>query len=645
MTPLTKHGFIRVAVASPSLVLGHPGENREELRTMAEQAHKEGCRLIVFPELCVTGYSCADLFFQSSLRAAAIEQTVGLAADLEKIPIACVVGLPLEVDGRLYNVAAVLSAGRVLGIVPKSYLPNAGEFYERRWFSPAHTLNRDEVEFGGEYCPIGIDLLFPFEGVNGATLGVEICEDLWGVTPPSFQAALQGATILANPSASDELLGKAAYRKQLVQQQSARTHSAYLYAAAGPGESSTDLVYSGHSIIAENGALLGESERFRFEPQMVIVDVDVQHLVHERLHNSSFRDDGPSVDAYREVPIPWPKSGKDLAQAPVRRPLRKHPFVPDVGHGRRAVCEEVFHIQATGLARRLAHTKSKTAVLGVSGGLDSTLAALVIVEALKRWNPGGCKVLGITMPGFGTSGRTKGNAEKLAEALGMELRTIPIGDAVKRHLEHIGHPGDVHDITYENAQARERTKILMDVANMTNGLVVGTGDLSEAALGWCTFNGDHMSMYHVNAGVPKTLVRYVIGWCADELFKGEASAVLHDIIDTPISPELLPPDAEGNLQQKTEDVLGPYEVHDFFLFYFVRHGFSPAKVEFLANQAFADTYTPEEIATWLKAFLWRFHRNQFKRSSMPDGPKVGTVALSPRGDWRMPSDLTPGYWE
>lgn len=642
MSKLESFGFVRVAAITPALVLGKPAENRKTVERLAKKAAADDCRIAVFPELCLTGYTCGDLFYQTALRDEAAAELAMLAKNLAAAPIAVVVGLPVQIDGRLYNMAAVVGGGRVCGLVPKMFLPNSCEFYERRWFSPAPTLAVEEINHERFACPVGADLIFQIGDMPNLKLGIEICEDLWAAAPPSSQLALAGATVITNPSASDEVLGKNGYRRQLVSQQSARCHAAYVYAATGPGESSTDVVYSGHDLICENGNLLAESERFQFDDQTITADIDIEHLVQERLKNTSFRDGERCCGSFRQVEVPLArKAGKAALSLPLRRSIARHPFIPAAVSERKSVCEEIFHIQSTGLARRLAQAKVKTTVIGLSGGLDSTLALLVIVEALRRHNPGRCKPLAITMPGFGTTKRTKSNAEKLAEALGIELRTISIADAVRQHFADIGHSERQHDVTFENAQARERTQVLMDVANKTGGLVVGTGDLSEAALGWCTFNGDHMSMYHVNAGVPKTLVKYVIGWCADEQFEGEARKVLHDIIDTPISPELLPPDKEGAIAHKTEDILGPYEIHDFFLFYFVRHGFSVEKIAFLAGQAFRGTYTEKQIRAWLDGFRKRFFTSQFKRSSMPDGPKVGSVALSPRGDWRMPSDASP----
>lgn len=624
------HGFARVAAVSPELVLGDVATNLAILKRDMVALAAQGARLIVFPELSLTGYSCADLFHHVALLKRARQALTELAESTAELGCVAVVGLPLAVESRLYNVAAVIAEGQVLGYVPKCFLPNSGEFYERRWFSPAATLGVSVVEG----IPIGTDLLFAADDLPGFVLGIEICEDLWTVIPPSSHAALAGATVLANPSASDEILGKAAYRRGLVNQQSARCLAAYIYAGAGAGESSTDVVYSGHGLVAENGVLLAETERFSFQTQTAVADVDLQRLQHERFKSAAFRDD-EARPVFRPICFTFSKAA---AGEKLLRPLSAHPFVPPAGADRQAVCEEIFAIQATGLARRLRQTKSKTVVLGLSGGLDSTLALLVLIEALKRADMPRSAALTVTMPGFGTTERTKGNAEKLAEALGITLRTISIKAAVEQHFSDIGHPAGLHDITYENAQARERTQVLMDVANQTGGLVLGTGDLSEAALGWCTFNGDHMSMYHVNAGVPKTLVKYLIEWAATELYAAEAGDILHDVIATPISPELLPVGADGQIEQKTEDTVGPYELHDFFLFHFVRHGCPAEKIRYLASIAFAGKHEPVVIEKWLAVFLRRFAQNQFKRSSMPDGPKVGSLALSPRGDWRMPSD-------
>ncbi|MDZ4289885.1 MAG: NAD(+) synthase [Prosthecobacter sp.] len=629
-----QHGFVRVAAAPPELRLGDAEYNAEVTAQTLRQVAGDGCRVVVFPELGLTGYSCADLFHLPGLQQAAINGLLAVADGSRGLGCLVVVGLPLAVEGRLYNMAAVIGEGRVLGCVPKTFLPTSGEFYEHRWFSPAPTLSAKSILLSGVEVPVGTDLLFAATDLPGLVLGVEICEDLWTVLPPSGRAALAGATLLANLSASNEVLGKVQYRRGLVAQQSARCIAGYIYAGAGAGESSTDVVYSGHGIVAENGVQLGETERFSFATQVVVAEIDLQRLAHERQKSTAFKDS--RAEGFRRIGVALGPCG-DPSGA-LRRTVSAHPFVPSAEHDRRIVCEEIFAIQATGLARRLRQTHSKTAVLGLSGGLDSTLALLVMLEALKRAGMPRSAALAVTLPGFGTSARTKGNAEQLAEALGVTLRTIPIGAAVTQHFADIGHPAGLHDVTFENAQARERTQVLMDMANQTGGIVVGTGDLSESALGWCTFNGDHMSMYHVNVGVPKTLVQYLIDWCASELYAAEAGAILRDIIATPISPELLPIGADGAIEQTTEGTVGPYELHDFFLFHFVRHGCGAAKIRYLAAHAFGDRYGAAEVGKWLAVFLRRFAQNQFKRSSMPDGPKVGSVALSPRGDWRMPSD-------
>ncbi len=634
MTPLEhrQFGFLRVATVAPELRLGDPAFNADRTIEALDQLGTEGVELAVFPELGLTGYSCADLFASAALRAAALRALARVVEATRTRPIVALVGLPLEIDGRLFNVAAVAAAGEIQGLVPKSFLPTTQEFYEERWFARAEALTRDEIEIAGTPVPVGTDLLFDLAGRPHACLGLEICEDLWAVEPPSGALALAGATILANLSAGNELLGKAAYRRDLVVQQSARLLAAYVYAGAGPGESSTDLVFSGHQLIAEAGQLLAESRAFQFSTDVVIADVDLQRLTHERLRNSSFS--AATAGGFRRVRVPL---GEPAATG-LRRTIAAHPFVPSDPAARRANCREIFALQATALARRVRHTNSRTLVLGLSGGLDSTLAALVAVHALAKLGRPAADLLAVVMPGPGSTDRTQGNAAALAAALGATLRTIPIGPAVAAHLADIAHPEGLHDATYENAQARERTQILMDVANQTGGLLVGTGDLSEAALGWCTFNGDHMSMYHVNAGVPKTLVRHLVTWCAEDEFADPVRSLLLDIVATPITPELLP------AGQNTEDAVGPYELHDFFLFHMVRHACGPAKILALAELAFAGRHDRATLLRWLRVFVTRFFAHQFKRSAMPDGPKIGTVALSPRGDWRMPSDASAQAW-
>jgi len=628
-----QHGFARVAAAVPALKLGDVSVNSARILELWRRAALEqGASLVVFPELALTGASAADLFFSSALLEAAWQALEPLASAGSNLAAVAVVGLPLRVDGRLYNVAAVLGAGRVLGLVPKTWLPNAGEFYERRWFSAAEALNRSI--FSG--IPIGSDLLFEALDLPHWVLGVEICEDLWTVIPPSSTAALCGATILANPSASPEVVGKAAYRCALVQQQSARCLAAYIYCSSGAGESSTDLLYSGHAMIADQGIVLTQSRRFEFAGQCISADVDLHAVAFERLHSTSFRD-APSPRPMRRVRFEFGGRRPEGEQA-LQRPLPALPFVPDAPGQRDAACEEIYAIQSTALARRLMGCGARRVVLGLSGGLDSTLALLVGLEALQRCGLPLSAMLAVTMPGPGTGLRTLGNACALAEALGVELRNIPIGPAVAQHLADIGHREGLHDVTFENAQARERTQILMDLANQEGGIVLGTGDLSEAALGWCTFNGDHISHYHVNVGVPKTLVRHLVHWAAGHRHPGRAGEILLDVVDTPISPELLPAAADGSMVQQTEETLGPYEVHDFLLYHLLRRGADRQRLGWLLGLAFEPRYPKQSLQRWLEVFLARFAAQQFKRSVMPDGPKVGSVALSPRGDWRMPSD-------
>lgn len=641
-------GLLRVAVVTPEVRVADVAFNVEATLHALRRAAARRVALAVFPELGITAYSCGDLFYQSLLLEHALRALETVERACAEVGICAVVGLPVAVAGRLFNCAAFVAPAGVVGVVPKRYLPSTGEFYEERWFtsgeSAAAAATPTLLLASGREVPFGADLLFEAREMPGCLIGVEICEDLWAVEPPSGSMALAGATLLVNPSASTELLGKADYRRELVRQQSGRCFASYLYAASGPGESTTDVVYGGHSLIAENGSILAECARFHFDTQLALADIDVQRLQHERLHSHTYGFQTTTA-AFRRVPfslpgtlLPWPDA--DL----IRPSLSRTPFVPGDPARRAAHCEEVFAIQATALAKRLRHTGAQHVILGLSGGLDSTLALLVTVRACDALGLPRTGIEAITMPGFGTTARTRSNAEALAAHLGVNLRTIPIADAVRQHFADIGHDEGDHDVVFENAQARERTQILMDVANGIGGLVVGTGDLSEAALGWMTFNGDHMSMYHVNAGVPKTLVRYLVEWAADAIFTGEASHVLRDIVATPITPELLPLGDGQQLEQKTEETIGPYELHDFFLFHTLRYHFPPRKVDFLARQVFADSYDTATIRRWLATFYRRFFSQQFKRSSMPDGPKVGSVALSPRGDWRMPSDASSALW-
>ena len=634
---MDNYGFVKVAAAVPQVAVADCARNAERIVALAQQAARRGVELVAFPELAVTGYTCADLFLQPALLDAADEALGEIMRQTRKLPLALIVGLPLRHEDRLYNCAAVVAQGRLLGVVPKSYIPNYAEFYEARWFASGAGIEEERITAAGQEADFGTELTF---AVNGAEFGIEICEDLWVASPPSSRLALNGAKLIFNLSASPEGVGKHAYLRELVAQQSARTHTAYVYCSAGFGESSTDLVFAGNGLIAENGTMLAQAARFSLDEQLTVADVDIERLEFERRRNTSFRmreEAGESTVIEMELPDALKASALDRRVDPM-------PFVPADEAHRSERCEEIFQIQSHGLARRLAHTGCRCAVVGISGGLDSTLALLVTVRTFDKLGLDRRGILGITMPGFGTTDRTYRNALKLMEGLGVTVREIPIRDACLQHFRDIGLPESDRSAAYENAQARERTQILMDVANMEGGLVIGTGDLSELALGWATYNGDQMSMYGVNASVPKTLVRHLVCWAADTERDGATRATLLDIIDTPVSPELLPADREGNIAQKTEDLVGPYELHDFFLYNFVRAGFRPAKIAFLAEQAFAGSYDRETIVKWLRVFFRRFFAQQFKRSAMPDGPKVGSVSLSPRGDWRMPSDASAALW-
>lgn len=639
MIDLHDYGMLRLAVAAPELNVADVEFNLSAICSTAREAHRQGARIVLFPELCLSGYTCADLFYQHSLQRRIDAGLCLLQEFTAEHAMTLIVGVPLSLQGRLFNCAAFICDGRICGFVPKRYLPNSGEFYEQRWFSPATAVASDCYLLGDNEIPFGPDLLFRADDFSDLMIGIEICEDAWSVAPPSGSQALAGATLLLNLSASPETLGKHAYRRTLVSSQSARCLAAYAYASAGPNESSTDLVFSGHSLIAENGQLLLESERYRFDSQLIVADIDIERLVGERQRNTTFAAGRPELN-YRTIPFALNAVGVDA----LLRQIDSAPFVPPDNEERAARCHEIFQIQTSALMKRLLHIRAKQAVIGLSGGLDSTLALLVTIKAFDRLALDRSGIVAVTMPGFGTTERTKGNAEALAEELGVTLRTISIDAAVRQHFVDIGHDPEVTDVTYENSQARERTQILMDIANQGGGLVIGTGDLSELALGWCTYNGDHMSMYAVNSGVPKTLVRYLVSWCASEEFSGRAAAVLEDVCATPVSPELLPPDADGNIEQLTEEVVGPYELHDFFLYQVVRMHYSPRKVLLLARLAFAGQYDLDVLLKWLKSFYRRFFSQQFKRSCLPDGPKVGSVALSPRGDWRMPSDASAALW-
>ena len=628
-------GFLKVAAAIPALRVGDCTYNTERMAALAEEAARRGVEIVVFPELGTTAYTCGDLVLQPTLLDAADEALARLARDTRKLPLALIAGAPLRHGASLYNCAVVMTQGKILGVVPKSYIPDYGEFYEGRWFASGAGISEERIDVAGQQADFGADLTF---AVNGAEFGVEICEDLWAPIPPSSQLALNGAKVIFNLSASPELAGKHDYLRQLVAQQS--TLSAYVYVSAGLGESSTDLVFAGNGLIAENGSILREAERFSTDEQIVVADVDIQRLEFERRRNTSFRQrESSSENTVIEMEIP-----EGLRAAVPERDIDPMPFVPKEEGDRHERCEEIFRIQSHGLARRLLHTRSEKAVIGISGGLDSTLALLVTVRTFDLLRLDRAGILGITMPGFGTTDRTYRNALELMRGLGVTVREIPIREACLQHFRDIGLDPSERSAAYENAQARERTQILMDIANMEGGLVVGTGDLSELALGWATYNGDQMSMYGVNASVPKTLVRHLVKWAADTESDPATRATLLDIIDTPVSPELLPADADGKIAQKTEDLVGPYELHDFFLYNFLRLGYGPEKILLLAEVAFEGSYNRETILKWLRTFFRRFFTQQFKRSAMPDGPKVGSVALSPRGDWRMPSDASAAVW-
>ncbi len=643
MQNLLSYGFLRAAVCSPELRVADVEFNVRVMVDAMQRASEENCALVLFPELGVTGYTCGDLFYQTLLLESARNALNTLAQATAENNLAAVVDLPILEEGRIYNCAAFLCNGRIVGIVPKTYLPNTQEYYEQRWFTSSRNATFNEITIGNTRVPFGADILFRAENLPGCVIGIEICEDLWAINAPSSDKALAGATILLNPSASDDTLGKSEYRTDLVAHQAGRCLAAYLYAGAGPSESTTDVVFAGHSLIAENGIVLALTERFRFETQLAIADIDVERLVNERTKNTSFSQQS-ATQKFRVIDFDLPEPRRDVMPSQVYRPLSRTPFVPTDPERRALHCREIFALQATGLAKRLKHIGAKNVTIGVSGGLDSTLALLVTIKAFDILGLEHKGIHALSMPGFGTTARTKSNAEQLATNLGITFRTIPISDAVRQHFQDIGHDETTHDVVYENAQARERTQILMDVANQINGIVVGTGDLSELALGWATYNGDHMSMYGVNAGVPKTLVRYLVEWAADAEFSGDVKNILRDIVATPITPELLPIDDKGAQAQSTEASIGPYILHDFFLFYMVRHQFAPRKIFFLAQRAFENEYDAKTILKWLGVFYKRFFSQQFKRSALPDGPKVGTVALSPRGDWRMPSDASAALW-
>lgn len=634
-----QNGFITVAAAIPQVKVADCIYNTQQIESMIAQAEGKGVEIIVFPELSITGYTCQDLFLQHTL----LEQTetaVMMLLDFtRKLDVITIVGLPVIVGDLLLNCAAVIQKGDLLALIPKTYLPNYSEFYEKRWFASSQDLHPTEIRFAGTRITVTREPQL-IRTCDGAILGIEICEDVWAPAPPSNRLALAGADLIFNLSASDELIGKHAYLKSVLAQQSARTITGYIYSSSGFGESTQDVVYGGNALIYENGKLIASAERFSMKPQLIISQIDIERLRTERRTNSTYvnaqRGNVASIlDAHSITP-------RDFVML---REIDPHPFIPK-SKDMKASCDEVLNIQVSGLAKRMLHTNSKNVVIGISGGLDSTLALLVCVKTFDKLGLSRKGIIGVTMPGFGTTDRTYHNAIALMESLGVTIKEINIAKSVMQHFEDIGHDPKVHDVTYENAQARERTQILMDLTNKIGGFVVGTGDLSELALGWATYNGDHMSMYGVNASVPKTLIQYLVRYVAEEMEGDDkkGAEVLLDVLDTPISPELTPADEKGNIKQKTEDLVGPYELHDFFLYYFLRFGFSPRKIFLLAQHAFEGKYDDETIKKWLTTFIRRFFSQQFKRSCLPDGPKVGSVSLSPRGDWRMPSDAMSTLW-
>lgn len=634
-----KYGFVKVAAAIPQVRIADCQYNAEQAESLIAKAEGSGVQVIVFPELNLTGYSCGDLFGQTLLLEQAEMALMRVLNNTRQLDVISILGMPLRVESVLLNCAVVVQKGRILGVVPKTYLPNYKEFYEHRWFASSSVIGGEAtVRLFGQQVALGADLLFETSEMR---FGIELCEDVWAPVPPSSALSLKGAEVIFNLSADTENISKHQYLRSLLAQQSARCLCGYVFASSGFGESTTDVVFAGNGLIYENGILLAASERFSFEKQLVISEIDVERLQGERLVNTTFAASVGQFNDYSVRVIQTERvPEKDLS---LTRRIEPHPFVPAGGKILEERCEEIFSIQVAALAKRLVHTGCKTVVVGISGGLDSTLALLVCVKTFDKLEMSRKGIVGITMPGFGTTGRTHHNAVALMNSLGVTVREISIREACLQHFKDINHNPDVHDVTYENAQARERTQILMDYANKVGGVVIGTGDLSELALGWCTYNADHMSMYGVNAGIPKTLVRYLVTWVA-ETVDADSRATLLDIIDTPISPELIPADENGNIKQKTEDLVGPYELHDFFLYHFLRFGFRPAKIYYLARIAFRGAYDDETIKKWLANFFRRFFSQQFKRSCLPDGPKVGSVSLSPRGDWRMPSDASAALW-
>ena len=629
-----KDGFLKVGVASVDVEVANPIHNKEKVMEVIKKADKNGVKLLVFPELVLTAYTCNDLFLQKTLLDEAKNQLFAILEETKGQDMVIVLGLPLTVNHKLYNCAVFVQGGKILGVVPKHYLPNYSEFYEARHFAPGEEEVR-KIRLGGKDVPFGMNLLFCCENMEELVIGCEICEDLWCPLPPSTHHALAGATVICNPSASDETTTKDTYRRNLVSQQSARLVCAYLYSCAGEGESTQDLVYSGHNMIAEYGSILKESRRF--QNSYIETEIDLQRLEADRRRMTTFVTEGADKN-YERVYFRLKEERTELS-----RYFERTPFIPSNKTDREKRCDEILTIQAMGLKKRLAHTHCQSAVVGISGGLDSTLAVLVTARAFDMLKIPRENIVCVTMPCFGTTDRTYSNAVTLTKKLGASLREIRINKAVEQHFSDIGHDPEIHNVTYENSQARERTQILMDIANQINGMVIGTGDMSELALGWATYNGDHMSMYAVNCSVPKTLVRHLVRYYADTSEEQELKEVLLDILDTPVSPELLPP-VDGVISQKTEDLVGPYELHDFFLYYMLRFGFHPEKIFRLTRQAFGEEYDVATCYKWLRTFCWRFFAQHFKRSCLPDGPQVGSIAVSPRGDLRMPSDASSAVW-
>ena len=633
------YGFVKVAAAVLRVKIADCKYNAGQLESLIAIADGKGVQIITFPEMCITAYTCGDLFGQQLLLEEAEMGLMQILNNTRQLDIISILGMPIAVNSTVINAAVVIQKGKILGVVPKTYLPNYKEFYEQRWFTSALQVAEDNVRLCGQIVPMGTNLLFE---TSDTTFGIEICEDLWSTIPPSSTLALQGAEILFNLSADNEGIGKHGYLRSLISQQSARCIAGYVFSSCGFGESTTDVVFAGNGLIYENGSELAHNKRFSLEEQLVISEIDVERLRAERRINTTFAASKGTVPSDKK-PLRITTEFVNSKELNLTRTFDMHPFVPQ-GETLNERCEEVFSIQVAGLAQRLVHTGAKTAVIGISGGLDSTLALLVCVRTFDKLELPRKNIIGVTMPGFGPTDRTYHNALSLMKSLGITIREISIKEACIQHFKDINHDINIHDVTYENSQARERTQILMDIANQTWGMVIGTGDLSELALGWATYNGDHMSMYGVNGSVPKTLVKSLVKWVAENDIDEESRITLLDIVETPISPELIPADENGEIQQKTENLVGPYELHDFFLYYFMRFGFRPSKIYYLANIAFKDIYDEETIKKWLSTFFRRFFNQQFKRSCLPDGPKVGSISISPRGDWRMPSDASSATW-